>query len=388
MPMIRRLAPLAMLLLAALLSPREALAYAWTVNHGYTSCAACHADPSGGGLLTDYGRAQGEVFVRTPWEERGADWEPGNAAEFAWGAAPLPDWLLAGAVVRGGPAVVNTSGTSTVFPILMQSDVRAQVRVGKVRAYGSAGILPSGAAEEARVVRSDSVNLFSREHWIGVDVTPDLVVRAGRMALPYGNRILEHNAWVRSATRTDINGDQQHGVNAHYSRGDLRAEGMVIGGNYQVSPTQFREQGYAAMAEYSLGPKLVLGASSLMTTAELDIQTLAPNTRQAHGLQLRASPVHKLAILAEASVLLSTDNPVGSVGFVQADYEVVQGLHVLGAGEWLQQEAGTSLGAWGGATWYLAPKTDLRVDYIHRQVASTSGRTPTHMVLGQVHFSL
>lgn len=385
----RRLAALAALLLAVLLFPREANAYAWTVNHGYTTCAACHADPSGGGLLTEYGRAQGEVFVRTPWEERGAEWEPGAAAEFAWGAVPVPDWLLVGAVVRGGPAMSASSGSSAVFPVPMQGDVRAQVQVGRVRGYGSLGVLPTGAAEEARVLRNDQVNLFSREHWIGVDLTSDLVVRAGRVALPYGNRILEHSAWVRTATRTDINADQQHGVDVHYSRGDLRAEAMVIGGNYQLSPAEFREQGYSAVVEYSLGPKLVLGVSSLMGKAQTDVLTLTPDTtRQAHGLQLRASPAHGLAILAEASVLLSNQAEPGSVGFVQADYEVVQGLHLMGSGEWLQQEAGTSLGAWGGASWFLAPKTDLRVDYIHRQVASAGGRTPTHMVLGQLHFSL
>ena len=391
--MLKRLTALAVMLLGLLLTPNTAHAYAWSVNHGYTTCATCHADPGGGGLLTDYGRAQGEVFIRTPWAERGADWEPGNAAQFAFGAVELPKWLLTGAVVRGGPARLSTPDTApSVFPIVMQADLRAQVTVGRVRAYGSLGALPTGAAEEARVLRNDTVNLYSREHWLGVDVSGDLILRAGRMALPFGNRILEHSAWARTSTRTDINADQQHGVNAHYGKGDWRAEVMGIAGNLQLSPAGYRERGYSGLVEYSIGPKLVVGASSLLTVAELDIQTLEPRTLQAHGLQVRSSPVQGLAILGEGHLLVDASDGsapnLGSTGWVQADYEIVQGVHVAAAGEWLQQDVGTSLGGWGSATWFFAPKTDLRVDYIHRQNASLSGRTPSHMVLGQLHFSL
>ncbi len=389
----KRLAALAALLLGLLLTPSDAQAYAWSVNHGYTSCAACHADPSGGGMVTDYGRAQGEVFIRTPWEERGAEWEPGNAAEFAFGAVELPDWLTTGAVVRGGGARLDSDGDTNAFPIVMQADLRAQVRVGKFRAYGSMGALPTGAAEEARVLRNDTVNLYSREHWLGYDPNQNLLVRAGRMALPFGNRILEHNAWARTSTRTDINADQQHGVNVHYGKGDWRAEVMGIAGNLQVSPSDYREKGYAGLVEYSIGPKLVVGASSLLTVANRDIQSLEQRTRQAHGVQVRSSPVHGLAILGEGHLLMESSDggaaSLGSTGWVQADYEVVQGLHVAAAGEWLQEEdVGTSLGGWGSVTWFFAPKTDLRVDYIRRQNASSSGSIPSNMVLGQLHFSL
>ncbi len=391
--MLKRLTALAVMLLGLLLTPSDAQAYAWSVNHGYTTCASCHADPSGGGLVTEYGRAQGEIFIRTPWEERGSEWEPGKAADFAFGAVDLPEWLITGATIRGGAARLDTPSTDpSVFPIVMQADLRAQVTVGKVRAYGSLGALPTGSAEEARVLRNDTVNLYSREHWLGVDVTGDLVVRAGRMALPYGNRILEHNAWARTSTRTDINADQQDGINAHYGKGDWRAEVMGIAGNLQLSPAGYRERGYSGLVEYSIGPKLVVGASSLLTVAELDIQTLDQRTRQAHGLQVRSSPVHGLAILGEGHLLVDSSNgsapSLGSTGWIQADYEIFQGLHVAAAGEWLQQEVGTSLGGWGSATWFFAPKTDLRVDYIHRQNATSSGRTPSHMVLGQLHFSL
>jgi hypothetical protein len=58
---------LLLLPLFALLAPREAQAYTWMVKHGYQGCNACHTDPSGGELLTLYGRMQSEAVVSMPW---------------------------------------------------------------------------------------------------------------------------------------------------------------------------------------------------------------------------------------------------------------------------------------------------------------------------------
>src|SRR5262249_45092482 len=50
-------------LAVALLWPAAASAYPTMIRHGYTQCASCHTDPSGGTLLTEYGRAQSELLL-------------------------------------------------------------------------------------------------------------------------------------------------------------------------------------------------------------------------------------------------------------------------------------------------------------------------------------
>ncbi|MBP9112990.1 MAG: hypothetical protein KBF88_09300, partial [Polyangiaceae bacterium] len=50
-------------LFALTFTTSEARAYPWMIRHEYTSCNACHADPSGGSLLTEYGRAQGVTLL-------------------------------------------------------------------------------------------------------------------------------------------------------------------------------------------------------------------------------------------------------------------------------------------------------------------------------------
>src|SRR5262245_26961058 len=50
--------------LIVLLGAGRADAYTWMLRHGYSGCVTCHTDPSGGELLTPYGRAQGDLLLR------------------------------------------------------------------------------------------------------------------------------------------------------------------------------------------------------------------------------------------------------------------------------------------------------------------------------------
>jgi hypothetical protein len=55
------------------LFPSRAHAYSWMIKHGYSGCPVCHADPSGGELLTTYGRAQSELLLRMHYGKQKAD---------------------------------------------------------------------------------------------------------------------------------------------------------------------------------------------------------------------------------------------------------------------------------------------------------------------------
>src|SRR5215218_4986563 len=109
-----RLAPLLLLACALVgaLVPTEAEAYPWMIRHGYASCAACHADPSGGSLLTQYGRAQSELLLATQYRKRAGDAEVSPTTAFALGLLPLPDWLNLGVSLRGARLRTSASGSS------------------------------------------------------------------------------------------------------------------------------------------------------------------------------------------------------------------------------------------------------------------------------------
>ena len=228
----------------------------------------------------------------------------------------------------------------------------------------------------------------------------ELLLRAGRMNLPFGLRNPEHTSWVRTATRTDINKAQEHGVSLSYSTDRLRGEVMAILGNYQLRPDLYRQRGYSAFAEYTLKDNLALGVSSLITTTQLDRLLQRTLLRQAHGAFVRWVPTPKLVVLGEADVLVQNparlpDSPVkdsvGYVALVQGDLEPVQGLHAMLSAEVLDERRhnlGPSLGAWATFLFFFAPHAEFRIDAIYRHTVAFSGASDALTLLAQLHLFL
>jgi hypothetical protein len=238
-------------------------------------------------------------------------------------------------------------------------------------------------------------NAVSRDYWVGWKAAKGVLVRAGRMNLPFGIRTEEHTQYVRTTTRTGMNADQQAGVAVSAQRKGLRGEAMLIAGNPQVSPDRFRERGYSAYAAWAPMKTLELGASSLYTTAETDVASLAPLDRQAHGLFARWSPAARVAVLAEADALRNTTDESATNGvatLAEVDWQAVQGLHLRGIGQYCDadlgdEDAGLATG-WVAAQWFVAPRVDLRVDALHGTLRCEPGIEARWYGLGQLHFYL
>jgi hypothetical protein len=366
------------------------------VRHGYTGCVPCHQDPSGGGILTAYGRSVGSLVLNTRY---GFESDEGDSlGDFLFGAVKLPEQLMLGGDARMmalAQKLENTAVRHYVF--LMQADAEAAVRIGPVLASGSIGYAENGAYA-ATITNAPEKNLVSRVHWLGVelDQTTGLVVRAGRMNLPFGIRNVEHMLWTRTTTNTTINDDQQHGIAVSWAPDKFRGELMAILGNYQISPDAYRERGYSGFLEYWPLPKLGVGVSSLITHRELDPVYLRETWRQTHGVFGRyATPWDPLVLLAEADYVLKSPKDdqkrQGIVGYVQADLELVQGVHFMTTGE--IQNVGVhgtpmSYELWLTQAWFAAPHMDFRLDDIYQSNADVNGRTSALELLAQIHLYL
>lgn len=380
---------------ACLALPGSAHAYPWMNRHGYTNCATCHADPSGNGLLTQYGRAQSELLLSSQYSKTSEEQEPGRFKDFLFGAVELPEELLLGAWLREG-TIINLSDGKVLDKRLlhMRADVAAQLKLGSFRANVSVGAAVRDAAplvQQAWLIgNEDGPSLVSREHWLGVDLADDaILVRAGRIALPFGLRNIEHTSWVRSETRTDVNQSQQHGVAASYNDEHFRAEVMAVAGNYQVSPDRYRDRGLSGYLEAHVQPGFEVGVSSLVVRAETDLNDRERVVRQAHGVFARLAPERVVAVLLEADALLVTRDQGGTsagfAGLLQADVEPVQGLHGTLTAELLrraQDDAELGVGLWAGAAWFFLPHFDVRADLIRRSGLS---RDATYTALLQLH---
>src|SRR5262249_39932827 len=126
-------------------TPAEA--YPWMIRHGYSTCTPCHADPSGSGLLTEYGRAQGELLLRTRYShpKNGEEEEAGPIAGFMFGAIKPPEWLLLGVSGRNLVLFPSQAGKfQSPQDYIMQADGKAQVTAGRFRASGTLGFAHDG----------------------------------------------------------------------------------------------------------------------------------------------------------------------------------------------------------------------------------------------------
>lgn len=368
---------------ASLLTAKPAHAYAWMIRHGFAECGSCHVDPMGGETLTGMGRVMGETRLATRWSEGSS---PTNAAKLLYGIDE-PDGVRLGGSLRLLSVTQLDARHTDAFP--MQADVYGAALLGRFTVAASVGVSRASEryehASKARLIgpadEDDALIAVSRTHWLGYRVSDALMLRAGRMNLPFGVRMPEHTLWVREETATDRESDQLHGVSLVYDAGALRGELMGAIGNFQLPDAAFQQRGYSGYLEYLLEPRLALGVSSLFLTASRGVVADSGSvSRTAHGLTLRYAPWRPLVVLAEGNVLKITGYDLGYVGMATFDLEPFQGLHLALTGELLKRGL-TRAGAWLTANWFVAPHVDLRLDFVVRQERSA-------MVLGQLHFYL
>lgn len=412
---------------------RPAHAFPWMIREGYTGCNTCHADPSGAGILTQYGRGMEEVVVRMPYKK---DADPGKTGNFAFGV-DLPEPLLLQTDLRNLFLTIIPNGGSAQFQdVVMQLDQSAQLKVGRFRLNGSIGYAPptepvgsftfTGGGLGATLTDAPGSYgaVVARQYWVGVDIGKDeeFLLRAGRINVPYGIRTVEHPFMVRSVTRTDTNTSQQHGVTLSYSGEKFRGEIMAILGNYAIhgqaaagQPQTFatwdapHERGASAFFEWMPSNKVAVGASALATYADLARNDLDASLnadhigRYAYAMHGRIAPVKQLVILAEADALVNSqpftdghaNNHFGLAGLLQADIEPYQGIHIVATGEIFNGHIhetnnvydSTTVVGWIGAWWFFAPHLDFRIDAVYSS-GSAPGASPVSQgtsLLAQIH---
>ncbi len=377
----------------ACLSAKRANAYPWMIRYGSSGCASCHSDPSGGGVLTSSGRASSELLTRS--DEASDPVSP--ASRFLWGAFRLPDSVRLGGDLRGAYTSTTIGDRPTDRRLLLpRADLEADLELDRFRVAASAGYAASGSTKAA-LTRRSSKNLVSREHWLGYEIGEDRawLVRAGRIAVPFGLRVMEDALWVRGSTRTTQDDDQEYGTALYGAAGPFRGELMAIVGNFQIRPDDYRERGYSAYVEWAATPGLALGVSSLITRARRDIELRVTDYRQAHGAFARWSPASQLALLAEADwvyqSLTNHGHRSGHAAFAQADWEAKQGIHFMLTLETKNDggaEEHESYGAWASAVWFFAPHADLRLDDMYRRLDRVDGGVDSFAWLATLHLYL
>lgn len=317
-----------LLVIAGFLVAPEAMAFPEMVRHGYTNCVTCHTSPSGGGMLTEYGRAIGkEVLSHGSWFfEKGMDLRKpleNQDEQPLGGALALPKGLSLGGDVRALQLVVDNKQRSMGRFILMQADLELAWYDGK-RFLVDATI---GRSEPAKKAEFANDYLISRRHWLLIKMGPPeeleiFQLRFGRFFPAYGINIAEHNYYTRKLNGFD---QAQESYNAEFSflAGEWSGSATGIFGRPDKE-NRSKETGGALQLSRSLGGVHRVGVNYFQgkdsTRGDRAVRSIAG----VFGL-LGWGP--KWYTLAEVNATNDKVQKTGVNNFVKVGYEPWQGVH-------------------------------------------------------------
>lgn len=281
----------------------------------YTRCTSCHISPTGGGLLSSYGRALSGRELSMTGNRQPTD--PNNAtpdpeAQFLWGA--LGDSLgplQLGIELR--PSHIRSSfGPFTVTRnIMMNADIVAAVEKNGWTFYGQAGREPS-----------PEVTFDSYEHWVGYQSEGGLGFRAGRFFPAYGVRFADHTSYNREDLNFDKY-DQVYGLEVSRNTSRSLLQVTLAPGLAEAIANDGRGRSFNAAArwQFDLGPSMAIVGSGIYRAAS-DIAAKQGSAGLAFGI----APSSKLTIWSQGDVRGDDLNGTSFVFVNETAYEAVRGL--------------------------------------------------------------
>ena len=309
-----------------LLLASKAQAFPEFVRHGYSNCITCHFSPTGGGILTEYGRAmskellsRGQFFFEKKMELP----QPQESEEeqFLGGAVKLPQGLSLGGDIRALQWVQDNKTATRGGFVFMQADLEAALSDGKrIVVDGTIGRAePQGKAKYANDY------LVSRRHWISVKMgpeeTPDRYqLRFGRFYPAYGINIAEHP----TVTRKQLGFDQQqetYNAELAYISETWNVFATYVAGRPDNS-SRPQEVGGALQVSRAVGERYRLGVNAFQSSNAVRTRTLAGAF--AH---LGFSPT--FYALTDFSWSKDRVNKSGLAEFFKLGWEFSRGVHLL-----------------------------------------------------------
>jgi hypothetical protein len=342
----------------------------------YTRCTSCHVSPTGGGLLSAYGRALSASELSLTGNRRPVD--PDNAApdpeaQFLWGAlGESLGPLQLGIELRPSHIRSSFSGFTATRNIVMNADVVAAIELRGWTFYGEAGREPA-----------PEVKFGSYEHWAGFQSSAGLGFRVGRFFPAYGVRFADHTSYNREDLGFDKY-DQVYGV--EFSRNTARTLTQVT-----LSPglakTFADDSGgdslnVAGRWQLDLGPAATLVASGLYR-AESDV---APR-QGAGGLAVGFAPTPKLTIWTQADIRGDDLNGAGVVFVNETAYEAVRGVWLKVSPQFMSETGPRPQMFRTALTTSFLPRTHFNVNTTYYRDKPRSS-PPIHTWLLQLHLYL
>jgi len=219
-------------------------------------CAACHVNPNGGGLRTDFGRIYGQNML------------PAKANSYdSTKLAKLTQYLSIGADARFNATFKKTdqaeNNTSQSFEVSStQLYLNIKIPDSGLSLYIDQQVAPGSAINREALVmyQFEQNSLFDGSY-----------VKAGKLFLPYGLRIEDDSAFIRQATGMNFD-NSDNGVEYGINHNNTSANFYVSNGTSQSSNND--DSLLYGMRVEHLFASFRLGASAVLNDGEQQVQML------------------------------------------------------------------------------------------------------------------
>jgi hypothetical protein len=393
--MIKHIVQLKVLSLALAIAGAASSAFAepMFLARQYTRCTACHYSPTGGGLLTPYGRLLSHRELSTTGgtgtaPAAGEEDDPHGEQAFLYGAlgnALGPVHL--GLEMRPAHLRIGFPGGHQSMNLLMNLDLIGAVQKNGWTAYGTAGREPPNSAiRNGRI--QPTAEFVSYEHWVGYQRDDGFGVRGGRFMPAYGIRFSDHTAFSRIYLGFDRN-DQVYGLEVSDTMGPSLLQVAISPGRAEAILHDNDRRGFSMTGRWQvdLTPRTaVIGSAAYRHSTNLD-----PKSGLVGGA-LGFAPTPRVSVWTEVDANLETHARGGHswVAVNETSFEVYRGL-------WLKfsPQLKTSGGVPGFSELRrllfeadLLPRTHWNVDVSYYHDHNHTSGINTSTLLAQLHLYL
>lgn len=346
-------------MILALLLSSIAFSYPEMVRHHYVNCNSCHVNPSGGGLLTEYGRGMAAEILST--------WSMENEASFLHGAVSpekMPKAVNVGGDIRALQVHREDRNVREGRFILMQSSLEAGVTAGPFTAVGSFG----------KPNRQNQIEAEFTRFYLLANPLETIQLKVGRFVPAFGINMAHHTIPTRqslgfgydserNAMEVHWSGESWHGAfSASQSRLQSRVAEVERGASFQLEKF-FLDQ-------YRVGASFWNGESDRQKRWISSV----------HGILGFTEHIYYLTEIALQSKRSKTSpnapRESGVYQFGRFGYELTKGVHALALQELaktnLDRASSFSLAFGIGALWYPRPHFELELALQQRKSLQNS----------------
>ena len=221
------------------LSSGNAFAFPEMVRHGYLNCTSCHVSPTGGGVLTAYGRELSKDVLASASKE--------GEEDFAYGLIKPPEWLSMGGDFRELGLYQENATSRQGQTIIMQNELEGAGTIDKKIIFdGTFGYFD--APNNQPLLQ----HLISRRHFVVIKPTETSSFRVGKFMPAYGINTADHQTMIRHGIGFQDEGTESYNLEAAWIGETLNAYATVIFGRPD-SKTLDRETGAALSSAMGIG---------------------------------------------------------------------------------------------------------------------------------------